>query len=64
MAIGNELLQECFHKHARMGTTRMNKTNETKEEGMKRGMSMEVKRSRKRSPGDLSLPNDDNNNIP
>ena len=34
MAIGNvELMQECFPKHMRMGTTRMKYDKETDEEG-------------------------------
>ena len=34
MAIGNELLQECFPKQERMGTARMKQDKET-EEGSK-----------------------------
>ena len=42
MAIGNEeLMQECFPKHSRMGTARMKLDNETDEDGQKRGVSME-----------------------
>ena len=42
MAIGNgELVQECFHKHLRMGTARMKKDKETDEGSKKRGVSME-----------------------
>ena len=42
MDIGNEkLMQECFHKHWRMGTARMKQHKETDEEGKKRGVSIE-----------------------
>ena len=42
MAIRNgELMHECFPKHARMGTARMKSDKETREEGNKKGVSME-----------------------
>ena len=42
MAIGNwELMHECFLKHSRMGTARMELDKEAKEEGKKRAVSME-----------------------
>ena len=54
-----ELVQECFPKHLRMGTARMKYDEETDEECMKRGMSMERSKAggKKRSPDGLSLPN-------
>ena len=51
MAIGKgELMQECFLKHSRMGTTRLKYDKETDEEGKKRGASVE------RSPPVLAQP--------
>ena len=49
MAIGNgELMQECFPKHLRMGTTRMKYDKETDEEGKKRSVSMESRAKTKK----------------
>ena len=41
VAIGNELVQECFSKHLRMWTARMIEHKKTEEESKKRGVSME-----------------------
>ena len=42
MAIRNEeLVQECFPKHSPIGTARMKYDEEIKEEGFKRGLSVE-----------------------
>ena len=59
MAIGNgELIYECFPKHSRKGTERMNKDNETDEEGKKRGVSTErSKASTKNRYKNRTLPN-------
>ena len=60
MAIGNgEFMHKCFPKHSRMGTARMKKDIGADEEAQKRGASMEVSKvgTKERSPGGLSLPN-------
>ena len=60
MAIGNwELIHERFPKHSHMETARMKKDKETDEEGKKRGVSMERRKTGKkeRSPDGLSQPN-------
>ena len=36
MAIGNELMHECFPKHSRTGTAKMKQYKVTEEEGKKR----------------------------
>ena len=42
MAIGNEeLKQECFPEHMRMGTSRMKEDLEIEDEGKKRSVNME-----------------------
>ena len=64
MAIGpssighGELVHECFHKHARMGTARTKYYKETDEDGKKRGVSTERSKAgtNKRSPDGLSHP--------
>ena len=46
MAVGNGgLVQECFPKHSRMGTTRLKYDNESDEDTQKRGESKEKKYS-------------------
>ena len=54
-----KFIQVCFHKHSRMGTTRMKLDKVTDEEDNKRGVSMERSKAstKERSPSDLSLPN-------
>ena len=50
MAIGNgELMHEYFPKLSRMGTARMKQDKDT-DESKKRGMSMEIAGTKKRSP--------------
>ena len=41
MAMGNELMHECFPKHSRKGIAKMKQDKETEEEGKKWGVSME-----------------------
>ena len=36
-----KLMHQCFPKHSRMGTSRMKYDEETGEEGMQRGVSIE-----------------------
>ena len=45
MAVENgELMQECFHKHLRMGTARMKEDKETEEEDKEKRRKMERSR--------------------
>ena len=59
LAIGNELMHQCFPKHSRMGTARMKYDKETDGDGQNRGVSMERSKAgtKKRRPDGLSLPN-------
>ena len=58
MAIGNvELMQECFPKHFRMGTTNMKQDKETEGEGKKRRVLIEISAvgTKKRNPDGLTV---------
>ena len=50
-------MQQCFPKHSGLGTARLKCDKETGDEGKKRGVSMEIKAAKRRSPDGLSLPN-------
>ena len=53
-------MHECFPKHSRMVTARMNLDKETDEEGKKRGVNMERSKAgtkEKRSPDGVIYPN-------
>ena len=61
MAVGNEeLMNERFPKHSRIGTAKMKYDKETEEEGKRRGVSMERSKAgskEKRSPEGLNYYN-------